>query len=283
MNKQQSYMKEYLSAPLPFVGQKRMFASEFKKILKQYPDDAVYVDLFGGSGLLSHITKREKPDATVIYNDYDNYCKRLKNIPRTNQLLSDFRQIAAGLPRNKLIPKEVQMKIYGRIEKEEKIWGYVDYITLSSSLLFSMKYKTSLEGLKKESLYNNIRKSGYQQAGDYLDGLTVTHEDYKDVFNRYKEIPNTVFLVDPPYLSTDVGTYTMNWKLADYLDVLAILQAHPFIYFTSNKSQILELCDWMGKHPGMGNPFQNAAIATFNARMNYNAFYTYMLLYTHTV
>lgn len=241
------------------------------------------MDLFGGSGLLSHITKREKPDATVIYNDYDNYCKRLKNIPRTNQLLSDFRQIAAGLPRNKLIPKEVQMKIYGRIEKEEKIWGYVDYITLSSSLLFSMKYKTSLEGLKKESLYNNIRKSGYQQAGDYLDGLTVTHEDYKDVFNRYKEIPNTVFLVDPPYLSTDVGTYTMNWKLADYLDVLAILQAHPFIYFTSNKSQILELCDWMGKHPGMGNPFQNAAIATFNARMNYNAFYTDMMLYTHTV
>lgn len=283
MNKQQSYMKEYLSAPLPFVGQKRMFASEFKKILKQYPDDAVYVDLFGGSGLLSHITKREKPDATVIYNDYDNYCKRLKNIPRTNQLLSDFRQIAAGLPRNKLIPKEVQMKIYGRIEKEEKIWGYMDYITLSSSLLFSMKYKTSLEGLKKESLYNNIRKSGYQLAGDYLDGLTVTHEDYKDVFNRYKEIPNTVFLVDPPYLSTDVGTYTMNWKLADYLDVLAILQAHPFIYFTSNKSQILELCDWMGKHPGMGNPFQNAAIATFNARMNYNAFYTDMMLYTHTV
>lgn len=283
MNKQQSYMKEYLSAPLPFVGQKRMFASEFKKILKQYPDDAVYVDLFGGSGLLSHITKREKPDATVIYNDYDNYCKRLKNIPRTNQLLSDFRQIAAGLPRNKLIPKEVQMKIYGRIEKEEKIWGYVDYITLSSSLLFSMKYKTSLEGLKKESLYNHIRKSGYQLPGDYLDGLIVTHEDYKDVFNRYKEIPNTVFLVDPPYLSTDVGTYTMNWKLADYLDVLAILQAHPFIYFTSNKSQILELCDWMGKHPGMGNPFQNAAIATFNARMNYNAFYTDMMLYTHTV
>ena len=232
-------MKEYLSAPLPFVGQKRMFASEFKKILKQYPDDAVYVDLFGGSGLLSHITKREKPDATVIYNDYDNYCKRLKNIPRTNQLLSDFRQIAAGLPRNKLIPKEVQMKIYGRIEKEEKIWGYVDYITLSSSLLFSMKYKTSLEGLKKESLYNHIRKSGYQLPGDYLDGLIVTHEDYKDVFNRYKEIPNTVFLVDPPYLSTDVGTYTMNWKLADYLDVLAILQAHPFIYFIHSKMSLL--------------------------------------------
>lgn len=276
-------MKEYLSAPLPFVGQKRMFASEFKKILKQYPDDAVYVDLFGGSGLLSHITKREKPDATVVYNDYDNYCQRLENIPKTNQLLSDFREITAGLPRHKLIPQETQLKIYERIEKEEKEWGYVDYITLSSSLLFSMKYKTSLEGLRKESLYNNIRKSGYQLAGDYLDGLTVTHEDYKAVFNQYKEIPNAVFLVDPPYLSTDVGTYTMSWRLSDYLDVLTILQGHPFIYFTSNKSQILELCSWMGRHSDMGNPFQNAGIVTFNARMNYNASYTDIMLYSHAV
>lgn len=276
-------MKEYLSAPLPFVGQKRMFASEFKKILKQYPDDAVYVDLFGGSGLLSHITKREKPDATVVYNDYDNYCHRLENIPRTNLLLSDFREITAGLPRHKLIPQEIQLKIYERIGKEEKEWGYVDYITLSSSLLFSMKYKTSLEGLRKESLYNNIRKAGYQLAGDYLDGLTVTHEDYKAVFNQYKEIPNTVFLVDPPYLSTDVGTYTMSWRLSDYLDVLTILQGHPFIYFTSNKSQILELCGWMGQHPDMSNPFQNAGIVTFNARMNYNAYYTDIMLYSHAV
>ena len=62
--------KQYLSAPLPFVGQKRMFAREFIKVLKQYPEDTVFVDLFGGSGLLSHITKCQKPDATVIYNDW---------------------------------------------------------------------------------------------------------------------------------------------------------------------------------------------------------------------
>jgi adenine-specific DNA methylase len=49
---------EYLSAPLPFVGQKRMFAQKFKEVLKEYPDNSVFVDLFGGSGLLSHITNR---------------------------------------------------------------------------------------------------------------------------------------------------------------------------------------------------------------------------------
>lgn len=49
----------YSQAPLPFVGQKRMFASEFRKVLKHFSDRTVFVDLFGGSGLLSHITKRE--------------------------------------------------------------------------------------------------------------------------------------------------------------------------------------------------------------------------------
>lgn len=276
-------MKEYSSAPLPFVGQKRMFTAKFRDILRLYPDNATYIDLFGGSGLLSHITKREKPEATVVYNDYNDYSHRLRNIQRTNMLLSDFRQMASGLPRHRPIPKEIRMKIYERIENEENTWGYVDYITISSSLLFSMKYKTNLEGLRKETLYNNIRRSGYRPADDYLDGLVVTHEDYKEVFNRYKGIPNAVFLVDPPYLSTDVGTYTMSWRLADYLDVLAVLQGHPFVYFTSNKSQILELCSWMEEHPDMGNPFQNAGTVTFNARMNYNASYTDMMLYSPAI
>lgn len=38
----------YLSAPLPFMGQKRMFAREFVKVLGQFPDSTVFVDLFGG-------------------------------------------------------------------------------------------------------------------------------------------------------------------------------------------------------------------------------------------
>lgn len=33
--------KMNLSAPLPFVGQKRMFAKEFIKVLEQFPDDTV--------------------------------------------------------------------------------------------------------------------------------------------------------------------------------------------------------------------------------------------------
>ena len=271
--------KLYLSAPLPFVGQKRMFAKEFITVLDQFPEDTLFVDLFGGSGLLSHIAKRSKPDATVVYNDFDNYRKRLENIPRTNSLLADFRRIAEGVPRYKPITGEARERIYMRIEQEEKEWGYVDYITISSSLMFSMKYKMSLEGMRKEVLYNNIRKSDYPLCSDYLEGLEITSKDYCEVFNEYKDVPGVVFLVDPPYLSTDVTTYSMYWRLSDYLDVLTVLNGHSFVYFTSNKSSIVELCEWMGRNRTLGDPFKGCVKSEFNAHMNYNAGYTDMMLY----
>lgn len=157
--------KMYLSAPLPFMGQKRMFAKEFIKVLELFPDNTVFVDLFGGSGLLSHITKHKKPEATVVYNDFDNYRYRLKNIPHTNRLIADIRNIVGNLvPRHTVISGELRERIFKRIENEEQETGYVDFITLSSSLMFSMKYTLSIQEMRKETLYNNIRKSDYPEC-----------------------------------------------------------------------------------------------------------------------
>lgn len=274
--------KQYLSAPLPFVGQKRMFAREFIQVLKRYPDDAVFVDLFGGSGLLSHITKYQKPGATVVYNDFDNYRQRLENIPRTNVLLDKIRAVVASVPRRKFLPKKTKETILRLIEQEEHRYGYVDYITLSSSLLLSMKYATNLEELRKETFYNTVRKCDYNPCLDYLDGLEIVSCDYKELFNKYKDMPDVVFLIDPPYLSTEVGTYTMNWGLSDYLDVLQTLVGTNYIYFTSNKSSIIELCDWIGKNNALGNPFIGSEKVEFNAHMNYNSSYTDIMLYKKT-
>ncbi len=270
----------YKSAPLPFVGQKRMFVREFIKVLGQFPADTVFVDLFGGSGLLSHVTKRTKPESTVVYNDFDNYRCRLQHIPQTNRLIADLRDIVVdSVPRNKPITGELRERIFARIEQEERAVGYVDFITLSSSIMFSMKYRLSVPEMRKEVLYNSIRKNDYPLCSDYLGGLEITSCDYKELFNRYKDTPGVVFLVDPPYLSTEVGTYNMYWKMADYLDVLNVLARHSFVYFTSNKSSILELCEWLGRNRSLGNPFENAAKVEFNAHMNYNASYTDMMLF----
>lgn len=270
----------YLSAPLPFVGQKRMFAKNFIEVIKQYPSGTVFVDLFGGSGLLSHITKHFHPESRVIYNDFDNYRHRIGNIDRTNRLLSLIRPIASQFPRHKPITGEARERIFSLLEKEERDSGYIDFITLSSSLMFSMKYKLSIEEMRGETLYNNVRKADYSPCPDYLAGLEVESCDYRELFERFKDTPGVVFLVDPPYLSTDVGTYRMYWRLADYLDVLSVLPGHNFIYFTSEKSCIVELCEWMGRHPSLGDPFARCQRREFNATMNYSARYTDIMLFT---
>lgn len=270
----------YLSAPLPFVGQKRMFAKHFIEAVRQYPAGTVFVDLFGGSGLLSHITKHIHPASRVIYNDFDNYRRRIEEIPRTNALLDRIRPIASRFPRHKPVTGEAREEIFRLLEQEERETGYLDFITLSSSLMFSMKYKMSIPEMRRETLYNNVRKTGYAECPDYLAGLEIESCDYRELFERFRNMPGVVFLVDPPYLSTEVGTYRMSWRLADYLDVLSVLSGHDFVYFTSDKSSLVELCEWMGRNPSLGNPFERCRRREFDATMNYNARYTDIMLFT---
>ena len=269
--------KNYTAAPLPFMGQKRRFLKDFKNALADYPIDATYIDLFGGSGLLSHTVKQVYTGAKVIYNDYDGYSERLANIDKTNQLIADLRAILKDSPTDKKIVDEFRTKVIERVELEDNS-GYVDYITLSSSILFSMKYVQSLEQLKKETLYNVVRQSNYTAVG-YLEGLEVVSIDYKELFHKYKDLPNVVFLVDPPYLSTETGTYKSYWKLKDYLDVLQVLDGTNYFYFTSNKSSIIELCEWIETKTPMSNPFTGAIRLETKNQVNFQHSYTDIMLH----
>lgn len=271
--------KNYTQAPLPFQGQKRKWNGEFKQALRHFDDCNVFVDLFGGSGLLSHFTHTQRPDAVVIYNDFDGYHSRIANIPRTNALLADLRTMLQGYPDSKMIREPLRTAILERILEDERT-GMVDYITLSSSLLFSMNYATSYEDLRKNTLYNNIRQTDYNADG-YLDGIEVVRHDYRDLFNRWRGRPNVCFFIDPPYLSTDAATYTNYWRLGDYLDVLHTLKDTNYFYFTSNKSSIVELCDWLEHNYDACNPFAGAVRRETTSRMNYNSTYTDIMLFKH--
>ena len=272
--------KVYKSAPLPFQGQKRRFAKHVKTALDEFEGANTFVDLFGGSGLLSHLVKNKYPTAKVVYNDFDDYHVRLANVGRTNNHLEYIRLLVKNCPEDKKLPLEVKEKIIEYLRVQDNT-GFVDYITLSSSLLFSMNYVKNLEGFHKQTMYNSVRKSNYK-VEQYLDGIDVVKYDYKELFNKYKEAEGVVFLVDPPYLSTDVGTYKNYWRLADYLDVLNVLKDQRYMYFTSNKSSILELCEWMELNLNSTNPFAGANKIEENVRLNHSAGYTDIMLYKPT-
>lgn len=175
--------------------------------------------------------------------------------------------------------KETKEAILNAIKQEEKRSGYVDYITISSSLLFSMNYAMSYDELAKQGMYNCVRKNDYEPADDYLAGVEVVKQDYRELFNRWKHVSGVVWLVDPPYLSTDCSTYGNYWKLANYLDVLSVLKGTNYFYFTSNKSSIIELTSWIELNLGGENPFKGATKVEMNAKMNHNASYTDIMLW----
>lgn len=273
---QKETLTTFTSAPLPFMGQKRRFIKEFKEALKTFDSKTIFVDLFGGSGLLSHITKRERPDARVIYNDYDDYHIRLQNIDKTNKLLADLRKLVVSIPKKHKLPPQVREAVLSRIEQEEKN-GYVDYITLSSSVLFSMQYVLNYDQLSELFLYNILVQKDYNCIG-YLDGLEVVKNDYRKLFELFENRKDVVFIVDPPYLSTETGMYKNYWKLPDYLDVLNVIKKDSYIYFTSNKSSIIELLQWLEKNYNSNNPFIGAIRKeTLNQMNNYSSYQDVML------
>ena len=128
----------FKQAPLPFVGQKRMFLNHFKAILnEQIPGDGegwTIIDTFGGSGLLSHTSKQLKPRARVIYNDFDGYAERIKHIDDINRLRAQIATLLAGIPRQKRVTdKALKSQIIDTIKAFD---GYVDLASLASWLLF---------------------------------------------------------------------------------------------------------------------------------------------------
>lgn len=274
------HIKVYNTAPLPFMGQKRRFLKKVKQIIETHEEDVTYVDLFGGSGLLSHTVKQHRPNAKVVYNDFDGFRTRLENIPKTNALLAELRQKVIGIPKGEKIAPELRNEVLEVVKRHERHYGYVDYITLSSSLLFSMNYVLSYEELEKETFYQCIKASDYDATG-YLDGVEVESGDYKAIFEKYRYNDRVVWLVDPPYLSTETKVYDTYWKLRDYLDVLNVLDNQNYVYFTSNKSNIIELCEWIETRSSVANPFHGATTTTADVQVNRNSTYTDIMLYKY--
>ena len=269
--------RNYKTAPLPFMGQKRYFLRDFAEVLEQVEGkiDTV-VDLFGGSGLLSHTAKSVLPGCRVVYNDFDRYVDRLAAVDTTNEILRAIKQRLSGLEANKRLTDRERADVLA-IVHEYTQRGYVDIMTIGRNVLFSGKWVTSFDELTKHTMYNRVRPGLYEVAGS-LDGLEVVHMDYRELFQREAGNSRALFVLDPPYLTTECGMYENYWKLTDYLDVLRLLDGTKWVYFTSDKSQIVELCQWLAGRYGEAAPMYGATVRMRTNTLNYQAKFNDMMI-----
>lgn len=240
--------KTFKQAPLPFIGQKRMFLKHVEIVLNKHIDGEgegwTIVDVFGGSGLLSHTAKQLKPKATVIYNDFDGYAERLNHIDDINRLRQIIFNCLHGIiPKNRRLSKEIKEEIINKINDFK---GYKDLNCLASWLLFSGQQVGSVEALFAKDFWNCVRQSDYPTAEGYLDGIEVISESFHKLIPRYQNQDKVLLLLDPPYLCTRQESY----KQATYFDLIDFLRLinltkPPYIFFSSTKSEFIRYLDYI--------------------------------------
>lgn len=233
----------YDKAPLPFLGQKRLFARQFTKIIKSLclKQDVIFVDLFGGSGLLSNNVKVAYQNNKVIWNDFDNYQNRLNNIELTNKILNDVKQSIGKYKKDEKISNDDREKIGNILSKYIKEYGEdkIDFITLSSNLRFSGNYCHNLDDLMKGCFYYGIIVNEYISI-NYLKGVVRVSKDFKLLLNDY-ENENAFYIIDPPYLNTFTEAYSNSNSSSDLFYLIDRIKNKPFIFFEHNLSLIENL------------------------------------------
>ena len=237
----------YKAPPLSFAGNKRNYRKLFLQELPNMFDDTyTFVDMFGGSGYLSYLVKYTFPKARVIYNDYDDYSNRLNHIPETNEILSNIRTMISGFKKNDKLDNETKAEIIDYLRECETKGMFVDCISISANICFSNNFCDTIDKIAKANLYNRIKTNDYDGTG-YLDGLEIRNDDYKSLIDEFKDEPNTVFIMDPPYLASEKRVYKDNyWDLSKYFSLFRVMKEQPFwFFFTNGESFVKDLLECM--------------------------------------
>ncbi|MBR0574058.1 MULTISPECIES: hypothetical protein [Pasteurellaceae] len=269
-------MAQFKKAPLPFAGQKRMFLKHFEKILNEnIQGDGqgwTVVDVFGGSGLLSHTAKHLKPQVKVIYNDFDRYSERLKHINETNQLRQQIYDIAKDTPKNKRLHLSLKLKIIKIINNFK---GYKDLNCIASWLLFSGQQVSNFDELYSKTFWNCVRQSDYANADGYLNDIEVINESFHTLIPKFQNQEKVLLLLDPPYLCTNQKSYRQDtyFDLIDFLRLINLTKP-PYIFFSSTKSEFIRFIDYI-----IENRFNNYQSFEHARRITINAFTSYAIQY----
>lgn len=269
---------QYNQPPLPFMGNKRNMLKYIKAVLETMQEDGqidsetIFIDCFGGSGLVSHNIKQWYPSNRVVWNDYDNYQERLNHLDTTEQLRQEMAKIIKlntiyniyqdNIYQDKLHP-HTKEKILTLLQDKAQSGAFIDYITISVYLLFSGTYTKTYQELAKHTFYNRLASKPLNKEG-YLAGVERTQADFIDLLESYKDITNKCLILDPPYLQTQKGNYKDSFQLAQFFTLIERVQK-PYIFFGSYRSDILPCFAYLSKyHKELANYTYKQAKLTLN-------------------
>lgn len=235
----------------------KLYREALEDMAEYITKETIFYDVFGGSGLLSHETKRLFKNNEVIWNDYDNFQSRLDMLDKTEALRLKIKKMIRDhnffIKTDKVpLSKELRLEIKSLLREE----GEFDYIQLSSWLRFSGSYAKDCEDFfRAKEFYSRIPYDKVLNKKDYLKGVIRVQKDYRELIKEAKERGNFFFILDPPYIQTHMAHYEGFFGLCEFLELITSIEM-PFIFFSSAKSEILSFIDFC-KNPQNLQNLQN--------------------------
>lgn len=206
--------ENYLKAPFSYPGSKWR---SLEKILPLLPNRKCFVDVFGGSGVIS---LNRKPCQLHVYND------------RHSGLVSFYRCVRDTKMMDELV-RRLELTIHSR---EEFIWcrdtwqDVTDDVERAARWYYMLQVSFGRIGRNYGRTINNPPRL-YIHKALTLFGLIhekaktwqVENADWRHILKDY-DGPDTVFYCDPPYLETDAGAYTFGFCEKDHIELAEAIQ-----------------------------------------------------------
>jgi len=211
-------------------------SKSLKRLLPYLPIRNVWVDVFGGSGIVT--LNRYDSKKLDVYND------RWSGVTNFFQCLCDEVKMDEMLRRLSLMPQS----------KEEfylsKDWDVEDDIERATRFFYMINY--SFGGLGR-----NWGRATHSKPLNYANKLKrfndvrlrfmrcqIDNEDFGEIFKSYDSY-TTVFYCDPPYLEQHVGMYKHTFDIDEHRRLLdATMECKGFVAISSYTNELYDSYDW---------------------------------------
>jgi len=210
-------------------------ARSVKRIIPLLPYGDVWVDVFGGSGI---ITLNREPSKLDVYND------------RWSGVVSFFRCIR---------DKDLMDEMISKLEllpnsKEEfylsKDWNVRNDVERAVRWYYMMSYSFGGMGRNWGRATSTrppnylLKLKNFPIIRDRMMYCQIENDDWSNIFESYDSY-KTVFYCDPPYIDQHVGMYKHGFKEADHINLLdTIMDTKGFVAVSSYTNELYNSYDW---------------------------------------
>lgn len=218
-----------------YSGNKRHIAEKaFELINKRINDETLFIEPFGGSGVMS-LNAPQYGISNIVLNEINenifdiHYAFKNGKFEDLNQIIEEVRSYGDVFRDKKAYYKarnELNLKYFNSKNKIDKgffSWAISKY-AINSMMRFGpngFNQSWGFRGENRSDPLSDFSKEDFEIIKHAYKNIQIRNEDYKNILNDYLDYPNKILFLDPPYVDKNSGIYSFsNEEYQNFIEYL---------------------------------------------------------------